>query len=121
MDNTPLVFDELLARCMGEIDFAHSLLENFLNSCDDQINEISNSVESGSQDDLARQAHRFKGTAATLAAGPLRDVLAEIELLARQHPEPDAELELLLKQLVVNAQEEIGRLHEFRATSIECP
>ena len=119
-ENTPLVFEELHARCLGEVDFAQSILDSFLATCGDQINEIANSVELGSREDVARSAHRFKGTAATVAAGPLRNVLEEIEVLARRQTQPDAESDSVLNQLVDKAREEIERLHQFIAASTQC-
>lgn len=105
----PVTLHELLGRCMGELDFAHNILQSFVVTGEQQLQAIREDIHTGQQAALARKIHRLKGTTATVAARPLHHSLENLELLARTAP---LEEESLLLQLE-NAMAEFRRVTEF--------
>ena len=75
----PVTFDELVERCMGELTFAQKVLENFLETCEPQLDAIRQDIGSEAWDECAKKVHRLRGTAATIAARPLHRCLEELE------------------------------------------
>jgi HPt (histidine-containing phosphotransfer) domain-containing protein len=89
----PVSLDELLNRCLGELEFAAEILRSFLDSCPPQLEQIRHDIEGNATESLAKRVHRLKGTAATVAAGPLRRSLEKLESLARDEvPDQSARL-----------------------------
>ncbi len=84
----PLKFDELLTRCMGEVEFAQKILREFLDSSEPLLDQIGSSIEQDSVQEAARTVHRLKGTAATVAAKPFLHALVELEQLLRSEETP---------------------------------
>ncbi len=94
--NQPITLDELLERCMGELQFAQNILKSFLDCCHIQLDEIRAEIESGCPDALFRKIHRLKGTAATVAAQPLHASLERLEALVHSGSgKPEATRQLL--------------------------
>ena len=112
----PVTLDELMGRCMGELEFARNILESFVESCPEQLEQIRVEIENGDTDSLARQVHRLKGTAATVAARPLRESLETLELLIKDDPENGSDA--LQKQLEV-AVTEFERVGEFVQSQLQ--
>ena len=110
----PLIFDELLARCMGETEFAQRIVKDFLESSRPLLDDIGNDIQHDSVQDAARTVHRLKGTAATVAARPFFESLLELENLLRTD-EPQGISELTEK-LAFSCQrfEEVRRFAETR-------
>ena len=79
----PITFEELLARCMGELEFAQKVLENFVSTCEPQLEGLRKDLESNNWEALSQKVHRLKGTAATIAARPLRESLEQLEDLVK--------------------------------------
>ena len=79
----PLTFDELLCRCMGELEFARKILRDFFENSEQVFDEIETSLEKTSLADACHHVHRLKGTAATLAAKPLFESLLTMEDLLK--------------------------------------
>ncbi len=77
--NDPVAFDELLARCLGDAEFAQQMLEGFIASCPDHLNAFERDIDSGANAELAKKLHRMKGTAATLGARPMLRLLENLE------------------------------------------
>lgn len=75
----PVSLDELVDRCMGEIEFAQKVLENFIDSCDAQLDAIYEDLKADDRTGCAKKIHRLRGTAATIAAKPLKAYLEELE------------------------------------------
>lgn len=75
--------EELLARCMGNIEFAERLLAKFQGRLDEDLLELEAAMRVEDPDVIARVAHRIKGASANVAAHDLRKRAAEIEQLAR--------------------------------------
>ena len=93
--------DELLARCMGNIEFAERLLTKFQGRLDEDIAELEAAMQAEDLDVVARVAHRIKGASANVAAHDLQKRAGEIEQLARQRCLTDipAQLEADFRQL----------------------
>jgi Amt family ammonium transporter len=72
-------FDGLWDRCMGNADFAMSLLEELRNNAPGQLADLARQIQSGASAEAAKTAHSLKGAAGILCAEPLRAVAAEIE------------------------------------------
>ncbi|HUT10574.1 MAG TPA: Hpt domain-containing protein [Thermoguttaceae bacterium] len=80
------VFDvqELLDRCLGNVEFAERILEKFLLRFDVDLAEMEQAAMGEDPEFIARVAHRLKGASAAAAAHGLQERTAEIEELAVQ-------------------------------------
>jgi HPt (histidine-containing phosphotransfer) domain-containing protein len=76
--------DELLARCVGRLDFAERIVGKFLEHFARDMDQLEQSLVQGDLSALACTAHRMKGAAANVAAPALLAQTAEIENSARQ-------------------------------------
>ncbi len=92
-----LAFDELVERCMGNIEFAERVLSKFLESFNDVLSDLEAKLDSENPEEIARVAHRLKGASANVGAHGLRDQAAGIESLARA--ERTSEIRPCLEQL----------------------
>ena len=79
----PINFDELLERCMGNLDLVARVLEKFEGSALDQLQDIVDAVKTGDSDQTASAAHCLKGVAANLSAESVRSLALELEMLGR--------------------------------------
>jgi Amt family ammonium transporter len=75
----PIDRDAMVARCMGNLEFAESLLADFAGDLPDRVAQILRSVDDGDATAAAEAAHALKGAAGILAAEPLRALAARIE------------------------------------------
>lgn len=101
-DSKTPAFDmqDLLNRCLGNLEFVERVLAKFLVRFDDDIVEIERALAAKDVDAIARIAHRLKGSSATAGARGIRDRAAEIEELAQGRiiSEIPARLEELRKE-----------------------
>ncbi len=106
----PITLDELLGRCMGDIEFSRNILQGFVSSSQAQLDEIASDLADG-QDHLsiAKKVHRLKGTAATVAAGPLLGTLQELEHLLRNEETGAANIDQLTEQ----AMQQFRQIRDF--------
>ena len=74
-----LDLEGLRNRCMGNIDFVQRVLEKFQQRIPEELAELEQSLTLGNLEQVARVAHRVKGTSANAAAPGLRQAAAEIE------------------------------------------
>lgn len=79
----PIDTDALLARCMGNLAFAQSLLTELESTGTDRVEEIRRFAATGDCNSAAEAAHSLKGAAAIMGAEPIRNLAAEIEALGR--------------------------------------
>jgi HPt (histidine-containing phosphotransfer) domain-containing protein len=79
----PVELEELLARCVGNMDFVERVLGRFITCFGDDIHRLERCFRSQELEELARIAHAMKGAAANIAAHRLEDLIAEIEAIAR--------------------------------------
>ena len=82
-DETVLAFDELVERCMGQIDFAERVLSKFEQTFGGDLTELEDLLERENHEEIALVAHRLKGASANVGAPRLCDRAAKIENLAR--------------------------------------
>ena len=76
--------DELLGRCSGDRVFAASLLARFRDRLPDQRRQIAAALQNQRHEEARRLVHTLKGTAANMAAGPLRDAAAVLEAALKE-------------------------------------
>ena len=79
-----LDYEQLLARCLGNIEFAERVLERFQTSFGEDLAELERSLEMNDADRVASVAHRLKGASANVSAPMLSRWAAEIEELSRE-------------------------------------
>ncbi|MBI1901442.1 MAG: Hpt domain-containing protein [Planctomycetia bacterium] len=75
----PVDMQELVARCMGNVEFAERVLAKFRARLDEDLLELEKAVRAEDAPGIARVAHRIKGAAANVAAHGLRERAAGIE------------------------------------------
>ena len=80
----PIDTAALMARCMGNLEFAMVLLADFEDELPTSVGRIVEHVASGDARETAEAAHFLKGAAGTMEARPLRALAAEIELAGRE-------------------------------------
>ena len=83
--------DQLVERCLGRIDFAQRVLDVFLSNMNRDVDELLEAIHQKNGRQLAQTAHRIKGSAASISARRLQQLMAEIEEDGRQDAIPDDE------------------------------
>ncbi len=106
----PVSYPELLGRCMGEDQFARTVLRGFIESSPPQLKSIREDIARMDWDNLVRKIHRFKGTAATVAANPLRKTLETLEYTVREKASGWNEESV---RTLDEAERELNRLMEY--------
>jgi len=81
--STALNYEELLTRCMGNIEFAERVLDKFQLSFGQDLENLETGLESEDAEAVAMVAHRLKGASASVGAPCLCQRAAEIEQLGR--------------------------------------
>lgn len=80
--DSPLDCDELLARCLGNAELVERVLTRFRGSIDQELDALERSVDAADAGDIARRAHRIKGTSLTVSAHRLNECAQRLESLA---------------------------------------
>ena len=75
----PIDRDALLARCMGNLEFAGSLLADFEDDLRSRVDQIVGQAQAGDARAAAESAHALKGAAAIITAESVRELAARIE------------------------------------------
>ncbi len=83
MEPRPFELEELLARCVGNLELVERVLKKFATHFADDLERLERHLQVGDADELARVAHTMKGASANVAAPGLREQTARIEELAR--------------------------------------
>lgn len=85
IDQDPPVLnhEELLARCMGNIEFAERVLAKFQSSFGQDLESLETELKLENVDTVASVAHRLKGSSASVGAPGLNQYATEIEELGR--------------------------------------
>lgn len=109
-NDRPITLEELLSRCMGELEFAQKVLENFVSTCEPQLEGLRKDLETSDWEALSRKIHRLKGTAATIAARPLRESLEQLEDLVKSDESTRSEK---ARQGIDFAAMECERINQF--------
>lgn len=87
-DNTqaalqPIDFDELVDRCLGNLDFVDRVLTRFQTQFDGDFKRLQDACQAADSNEVARVAHLLKGSAASVSARTLQQVASRIENLGR--------------------------------------
>ena len=78
-----LNLEELRNRCMGNIQFVQRVLKKFQQRIPEELAELEKALELSDTEQIARIAHRVKGTSASVSANGLKQAATEIEDLSR--------------------------------------
>ena len=81
--NDVINVDELLARCMGNIDIAERILSKFQTCFSVDLTELEKGVDEHDVSSITLLAHRLKGASANVSAPALYELASEIEKLGR--------------------------------------
>jgi two-component system sensor histidine kinase/response regulator len=103
----PLALARLNEITDGDAEFARELIDTFLTSAAEQIQELHVALSKQDRAELARSAHKIKGACANIHALGMRDLSYRLEAEAKSLS--DAEAGELLK----NLETEFARLREF--------
>jgi two-component system, sensor histidine kinase and response regulator len=80
---SPFDFDLLLQRCMGDRELLERIIAKFRERSAADLDRLERSIAAGDAAQVERLAHGFKGVAANLSAGMLRELAAGMEALGR--------------------------------------
>ncbi len=78
----PRGYVDLLQQSLG--DEIHTLIATFVKSTNEQLHNIENALKAGRFDDVARYAHKLKGSSSALGFTPLYEAAQDIEEAAAQ-------------------------------------
>jgi HPt (histidine-containing phosphotransfer) domain-containing protein len=76
--------DGLINRCMGNIELAQRVLEKFQQRLPEELAELESALERGNTDEVARVAHRLRGSSASVSAEGIMQAAAEVEDVSRE-------------------------------------
>jgi HPt (histidine-containing phosphotransfer) domain-containing protein len=79
----PVELEELLARCVGNVEFMQRVLGRFVACFGEDIDRLEQRIHSQEPEEAARISHAMKGAAANVAAHALAEQVACIEAMAR--------------------------------------
>jgi HPt (histidine-containing phosphotransfer) domain-containing protein len=71
-------------RCMGDVDLVQRVLKMFEERMPEEFETIEKALQGRDTEQIARVAHRVKGTAASVSAGRLTQAAGEIEDAGRE-------------------------------------
>ncbi|MHC4877678.1 MAG: PAS domain S-box protein [Planctomycetota bacterium] len=90
-DASVIDVDALIERCIGNVAFAESLLDELENTGQTQVDEIQSSVRQKNVESATAGAHSLKGAAGILCANQLRSISSELEQAGRSGQLEDME------------------------------
>lgn len=76
--------EELLQRCLGDVEFARQMLRIFWESANKMIPVLTQAWEQEDWDQIRRSAHTLKGSAGNLSIPELRLQAEQVEQFADQ-------------------------------------
>jgi HPt (histidine-containing phosphotransfer) domain-containing protein len=79
LNERPIHFEDLVERCMGNLDLANRLLDQSQEILAEDLKQLEQSCSTGDTVEIPRLAHRLKGATANIGAYELSDVFARIE------------------------------------------
>ena len=77
--------DDLLARCLGNREFAEHILRVFHDRCGTDLEEIEKAVGAKDFDNVVWVAHRLQGACANAAAGGLKERTSQLRKAACEY------------------------------------
>lgn len=112
----PIDRDRLLDQCLGNLDFALMLLDEFAKTSPSRLDAFDAALAEHNTAAIASKAHALRGTAGILAANDLMETCSNLESFAKQ----DADWNLtrdLVQQLHREIQRAIDFIPSIRATA----
>lgn len=103
----PLALARLNEITDGDAEFARELIDTFLTSAQEQIQELHAALSKQDRAELARSAHKIKGACANIHALGMRDLSYKLEAESKTLSEAEA------SELLKNLETEFARLKEF--------
>ena len=85
MSQAAINHEQLLQRCMGNLQLAERILGRFEVSVSTDIDQLISSINSQSNEEIRQPAHRIKGACANVGAEPLLEIVTELEVLAQSN------------------------------------
>ena len=82
LPNGPIDCEELLSRCMGRMELMERMLTSFRDNAESDVDALLDAIESGDKQELARIAHKLKGTSLTVSARSLADTADRLQEVA---------------------------------------
>ena len=70
--------DELLARCLGNLEFAERILAIFQDRCSTDLDDLERAIEAEDLERVAGITHRLKGACANAAAHSLCERISHL-------------------------------------------
>jgi len=86
--------DELLQRCLGNVNLFERILRRFNDEVPKDIHRLAELAAHDDADAFRQLAHRLKGSAANIAAPALQRTFADLEVTGSQHRLADADQQL---------------------------
>jgi two-component system, sensor histidine kinase and response regulator len=83
LENPPINLTDLLTRCLGNFDFALSMLDELETSSGERLEAIRRAADQQDLHATAEVAHSLKGVAGILCAKSVQQAAAEVEATAR--------------------------------------
>lgn len=99
--------EQLLHRCLGKLELAQRVLDRFLDNVDQDVEQLRGAVRDNDAGQLARTAHRVKGSSASIAAPRLQRLMADLEAAGRQQEPTEIEVTLELVQTELECLKEV--------------
>ena len=84
-------WETLKSRCIGRLDLVEKALNRFQNSLADDLHSLEEAVETLDSQEVARIAHRIKGTSLTVSADRLAGFAMHLERRAEEDLSYDEE------------------------------
>lgn len=70
--------DQLVTRCLNNLDFAERMLTLYENKCGEELVELERALDRGDLEAVRKIAHRFAGASANAAAFSLQAKASEL-------------------------------------------
>lgn len=116
-DQPPIDLDSLLQRCMGRLELMERMLASFTDNAAADIDELTHAIERSDSAEVARIAHKLKGTSLTVSAVPLAKVADQLHHVASHDlpVEDRPDLKQFSPDLAAEYQSIIEHLNNLRA------
>ncbi len=80
----PINVESALERCGGDKEFLDEMLVEFMEIANDQLRKISEVIEQGNSEELAKLAHSLKGASLNLGAERVSTIALELEKAGKE-------------------------------------
>jgi two-component system sensor histidine kinase/response regulator len=107
LKNSPLDFDDALAKLDNDKALLEEMLREFLDSAPSQLKILDEAAKNGDAEMVEKEAHSLKGAAANLSAHRVADIALKLELLGREKDLSGA------KEIIGNLKAELTGLEEY--------